>query len=55
METHMIFFWLQMAFLAIQIGFGVGGIIKKDINLPIVFACMFLNFLMCAGFWITKP
>lgn len=55
MEVYMIFLWLQLACLAIQMGFIVGGLLKKDINLSVVFACAFLSFLMLAGVIITKP
>ena len=55
METHMLFLWLQMAFLAIQLGFIVGGLFTKHVNLFIIWACMFLSLLMFAGFLVYKP
>ena len=51
MEVKMIFLWLQFSFLAIQVGFIIGGLLNKnkEINLPVVWACMFLCLVMMIG------
>ena len=56
MEVYMIFLWLEMAFLAIQIGFIVGGLLSKNrkINLPVVLICMFLIWAMMVGVLFTQ-
>jgi len=55
MELYIVFFWLEMVAFAIQMGFIIGGIIKKDINLSVVYCCFFLVLIFLAGYWITKP
>ena len=55
MEIYEIFTWLMLSFLAIQLGFITGGLLsRKEINLPVVYACMFLVLVMFVGFCINK-
>ena len=55
MEIYQIFLWLQISTAAVQVGFIIGGLLKKDINLSVVYVCMFLVLTFMVGVLIYKP
>ncbi len=54
MEFYMIFLWLYISFVLALIGFIIGGLFSKDVNLPVIWACVVGGILMLVGFWVTS-